>query len=918
MDGKELLPTTAINPKTGERYPTHRWMADDDAPPTSLPPERRSELRDATSSIAIDEPYGTEDSGTRPVANISNEGKPSDSGGGDGGDGGDGERPFVPADPEVSRPLLAAVQSVAAHCDGAREEDGIGFNKSDTGFGRALAFVPVEAWSQETAHAAYEMLGKYKVQLGGFGIDYDGLEAPPKPEGEAKDIRQRGRRGVLDPYQEHVKQERSRERKEQKQREREEAERQSRRITVEVTADGKERFVIEFKYDPKLVSAVKSEVSGARFDGARRCWVAPAGAASDVVAFAANHDFIMEGSVSEFASGYSERAAKSEADARAADPNFDKKKNGTVELAADGRLVIDTPYNPEMVSEIRGLPGRRWDAANKVNVVDMSPEALAFAARHDLHLPGDLVETAQEQAAQQDAMVDLSSARAADLDLEGFGVELYDYQKAGVAYALQARRTFIADEPGLGKTFQAIATIEAAEAYPAVIVVPATLKTNWQREFAMGVGDDRKVLIISGRNPVDPALLAEADVVIVNYDILGDHVDALQGINPQAAVFDESHYLKNPKAARTVAAQSLADGVPDEGVILALTGTPVTNKTVEFIPQLKILRRLQDIAPSEGKFKWEYCDPEQDGQYWKFDGASNSEELQRKLRQVCYVRRHKADVLEDLPAKTRQSTVIDLPPAAMKEYRKVEQNVAKYVADRLVEQLRAERGTNATAKGVLDALNPKNDRYRELGFANKQEFEEWTRAKIRASAGAHLTQTTVLRRVAAKAKMDAATEWIENFQNDTGRKLIVFAHHVEVVDELANRYNAPKISGSVSMEDRQRAIDSFQGDPNTRVIVCNIRAAGVGITLTEASDVLFVEQDWTPAAMDQAEDRVHRIGQTADKVTAHYLLAAGTIDERMYGVVERKRKVVGAATDGTAIEDEEEGSIQAVFDIFGL
>ena len=151
--------------------------------------------------------------------------------------------------------------------------------------------------------------------------------------------------------------------------------------------------------------------------------------------------------------------------------------------------------------------------------------------------------------------------------------------------------------------------------------------------------------------------------------------------------------------------------------------------------------------------------------------------------------------------------------------------------------------------------------------------------------------------------MEAACEWIDTFLDSTDRKLVVFAHHVSVVDAIAERYGNLRVAGKDSAETRQAAVDAFQSDPAQRVIVLNMKAGGVGLTLTAASDLLFIEQGWTPAEHDQAEDRCHRIGQE-DNVSAWYLLADGTIDDDIYALIQKKRVVVDAVTDGEEGNDE--------------
>jgi len=184
-----------------------------------------------------------------------------------------------------------------------------------------------------------------------------------------------------------------------------------------------------------------------------------------------------------------------------------------------------------------------------------------------------------------------------------------------------------------------------------------------------------------------------------------------------------------------------------------------------------------------------------------------------------------------------------------------------------------------------------------------------TMTRLRAEATEHLVRINTLRRLAAQAKLPAALDWIGEF-TASGEKLVVFAHHRDLVHALAERFGGLRIAGEAPPPARQAAVDRFQTDPQAQVVVCSIQAAGIGLTLTAASDVLFVEYAWTPAALEQAEDRCHRIGQHTP-VTAWYTLAADTIDQDLLELVERKRAVVTTATDG----DQPAGSVSVAGDL---
>jgi hypothetical protein len=485
----------------------------------------------------------------------------------------------------------------------------------------------------------------------------------------------------------------------------------------------------------------------------------------------------------------------------------------------------------------------------------------------------DVLQQIREQHARAAGLVALSSATDAPLELSGLGGKLKPFQRAGVTYLLAQRRAFLADEQGLGKTIEALATLEADEAYPAVVVCPASLKLNWMRELERWL-PARTAQALSGTgaraaracDPDEPganatdagiptgAPIPVADVTVVNYDILAARALALAAMAPRALVLDESHYCKNAAAKRTQAVARLAASVPSDGLVLALTGTPVMNRPPELISQLRILGRLADFG-SGAQF----------GR--RFKGPDAHVRLHWHLRSRCFVRRLKADVLPQLPAKTRSVVPVELDNEP--EYRLAETDVIAWLRSRPLDL------------GELDAK---------------------VAAALRAE---RLVRLNALKLLAARGKLHAALAWIHDFCS-SGERLVVFARHREVQRAVVERFpHALHILGEDSHAARDASLGAFQAASNAdnQLIVCSIEVAGQGLTLTQASNVAFLELDWTPAKHDQAEDRLHRIGQQ-DAVNAWYLLAAGTIDETMARLLERKRAVIGAVTDGREQDDE--------------
>jgi SWI/SNF-related matrix-associated actin-dependent regulator 1 of chromatin subfamily A len=443
---------------------------------------------------------------------------------------------------------------------------------------------------------------------------------------------------------------------------------------------------------------------------------------------------------------------------------------------------------------------------------------------------------------------------APELEIESrLGGELRPFQRAGVAYALDARRAFLADEQGLGKTVQALATLEADDAFPAVVVCPASLKLNWRREIEHWL-PHRSVTVVSGTGSVAEA----AEITVINYDIVHAHRTRLALRRPKALVLDESHYVKNPRAKRTQAVRRLAEALQPDALRLALTGTPVMNHAEELIPQLRVLGRLEDFG-SGARFAR------------RFQGVGAEERIHWHLRRRCFVRRLKADVLPQLPAK--RQVVVPVALENEREYRQAEHDVVAWLREQ-----------------PLDL----------------SELESRVAAALRAE---RLAQLNVLKRLAARGKTGPALAWIDDFLA-SDEPLVVFCGNREVQDLVLERFpDALHLLGRDSVEQREAAVHAFQNPAGPQLIVCATRVGAQGITLTRASNVAFLDLEWTPAMHDQAEDRCHRIGQH-DAVTAWYLLAAETIDETMIELIARKRGIVGAVTDGR--RDESEALVQAV------
>jgi len=542
----------------------------------------------------------------------------------------------------------------------------------------------------------------------------------------------------------------------------------------------------------------------------------------------------------------------------------------------DGTVLLSCPYSATLVAAIRELPrqGRKWNATAKVWEIvpdaENVPPLLALAERFAFAVSPQAREGMEQARETKAAQQELSQAAEPSLSIPQvpatqLGGTLRPFQTAGVQYCLQAQRTFICDEMGLGKTVEALATLAAADAFPAIIICPASLKLNWEREARKWLPGKTVAVWNGGVNRL-------ADVIVVNYDILSKMVTVKDGkvtrrsdLEPKAVVLDESHYAKNYKAQRTAFCKAIAHKVP---IRLALTGTPVLNRPHELISQLQILGRLDDLGGFWG-FAKRYCDAKQGSWGWDFSGAANLAELNDKLRSTCYVRRTKAEVLTELPAKQR--TNLSVPIDNREEY---------------------ERAVSAFLEWLQDNVT-----------ALTGSAKEGAMAAASAARAEQLVKIESLKQLCARGKLAAALDWIGSFL-ETEQKLVVFATHQEIVHRVAAHFGVTPITGETPLAARQKAVDAFQNDPASRLIVMNTKVGGLGLTLTAASNVAFLELGWNPAEHDQAEDRCHRIGQQ-NAVNAWYLLASGTIDDDIYRLIEQKRVVVNASTEGGQYADVE-------------
>lgn len=539
-------------------------------------------------------------------------------------------------------------------------------------------------------------------------------------------------------------------------------------------------------------------------------------------------------------------------------------------IQEDGKnYYVQFRYHPLMVEVVKRIPGRKFDSKLGMWVIPKNyfPPG-KYTQQAYVEIFGNwAVKNGYERSVQKGAPasrpdVHYTLPPMPELKVgHGLKIEPFPYQKEGIAYALEKKRCFFGDQPGLGKSLEAIGTAFIARAWPVLVICPASLKINWQREWKKFTGKD--AIILDDRNKNNWYRYYEmkcCDVFITNYESLkkffvedfAGGVTRSMRLKPEAGLFrcviiDESHRCKSSKTQQSKICYKLCQG---KEYRFLLTGTPSINGPKDLIEQLKIMGRLDDFGGYKS-FEQNFLQGPRE--------ASNLEMLNWRLWNTCFFRREKAKVLSQLPDKMRQ--VVNMDITNRKEYQDAERDL--------------------------------------LGYLSSYEHADDEKLR-RAERGKVMVQMQKLRQIAARGKISAAVEFIHDIM-DSGEKLIVFAFLKEVVLEIKKVFpDAVTIVGDNSGQERQDAVDRFQNDPKCQLIICNYKSAGVGLTLTASSRVAFIEFPWTFADCEQAEDRAHRIGQK-DSVNCYYFLGKNTIDEDSWEIIQTKKDI---ANDVTGTDDQ--------------
>ena len=488
------------------------------------------------------------------------------------------------------------------------------------------------------------------------------------------------------------------------------------------------------------------------------------------------------------------------------------------------------------------------------------------------------------------------------------GLSYLPFQRAGIAFALERKDTLIGDQPGLGKTIQGLGVVNnTTNVRNVLLVVPASLKINWAKEatkwlrkelgLTIGTAHTKSKTIVDEegtKKSITEYVWPGDDVVIINYDMLEKFHDQIRARTWDVLICDEAHVLKNAKATKTKQVLGYGGGKKSERVApitalrrVFLTGTPILNKPLDMWSLISAFD-LEDKFGNYIKFIKRYCAAfETPWGHWDTSGSDNLDEFQELLRTTFMIRRLKNDVLKELPPKRRQ--VVTLPQDGLTRIVKKEKQIFQDNLKNLMilngthTEEDYEEMTDDELRAMIDTIHERTKDFNDL-----EDFEDYDAVHFEAVAHA--------REEIGLAKIPMMIEYIRSIV-ETGEKVVVLVVHRTVAHRLAEAFEGSvKFIGGMSDKEKNISVETFQNDPDCKVFIGNINAAGVGITLTEAWNLVMGELCFVPALLEQGEDRIHRIGQKAHALI-HYLIVQGSLEERLMQIVLEKLEMIYAALD---------------------
>lgn len=718
-------------------------------------------------------------------------------------------------------------------------KDMAGFNASHAAIGKEL--VNSEIWTKKDIETAYRLVNFYKKQLSITHL----TDLLPS----------------LDEILNNVP---------------EELNKSIRRILTVDKGTGND-FVFQFSYDNALINKLKNEVLTRYYDVMTKTWRVRninTEKVKNIAKFCSENDFLITPSAQFLLDSFN-----------STDNNVSEIKaptiNGNISLIdyfQQGKAIFVTfNFSHEILEKIHDInvpkkfvtiySVKGWvfklsnleeleGNFNKNSYSTFINKIRKISSEHNLIISEEVLKLFEEHYNDNDVNI----FKQPDITLDASLIErvLRPFQEIGVKFILERKNVLLGDTVGTGKTIQAIASIVNSKVQKSLIIVPNTLKYNWNNEWAM-TSLNHFVTMIQSKDKAEK-INWDSDVIIINYDLITKHFDKLASLPFEFIVLDESHYIKNEKSLRTKAIIKLINIVKPEYRLL-MSGTPITNRPKELVPQLKAINQFKKFATKDIYFLKRYCGAVQTSFGLNSDGATNLDELYQKLIQTCYLRRETEQVLKDLPEKQRNICYIDIDNRS--EYNHAESDLMNYL----------------------------------------KEWKSYDNKKLgKVQQAEHLVKIEHLKQILAKGKLKQSIQWIKDFL-ETGEKLVVFIHHKEIAQALKEEFpEALCILGGSSLIDKNDAVNEFQNNPDKKLIICS-KTGKEGLTLTASSNLLFIELWWTPTDHDQAEGRIYRISQK-NNCNFYYILGKDTIEETdIYPLIESKRAIFNQVARGMAEDD---------------
>lgn len=455
-------------------------------------------------------------------------------------------------------------------------------------------------------------------------------------------------------------------------------------------------------------------------------------------------------------------------------------------------------------------------------------------------------------------------------DAKGFVYTPRQYQYEALGFGIDKGNIINGDDVGLGKTFESIMYAETTNSFPCLVVVPASVKYNWKEKWEEITGNKREIAVIESKETKKRKNNWNAEVVVINYDIIGKKQGTgatvkfkeLAEIDWKMQIYDEGHFLKNKKSQRSVVARAITKD--SEAIIQLLTGTATMSRPVELWNLLKIIKKDHLIAKDWHQYITRYCDGYRGKFGWTANGATNTIELNERLRKTCYIRREKRDVLEELPEITKQ--ILNTPITNGRAIDAATTDFIQYLKDTLGDE-----------------------------------------AAERAMEAEHLVALGALRKLAIEGKIKAIEQYLKDWRLAGNGKLLIFGIHREGLQHLADKFKCPLIAGGTTAKQKQDIVKEWQ-ESDVDFLFANMASAGTGVDGLQnvCSNMLILELPWRTSDLTQVIGRLERSGQK-NAINVTYMLSDENIDVEMWQMLENKEIVTEMVNKGIDVRREGTG-----------